>query len=102
MQALQNQLADLRRRTAADSAVSFRHLGPRVEQILLLAEEQADAIRAGAVDDIDRQRAEAHRIQDDAREKANQAIRDFELALAARRKEEEQAASGSGRPSMPS
>src|SRR5690242_8992912 len=89
---VQNQMADLRRHTAADASVSFRHLGPRVEQILALAEEQAEAIRAGAVDGVERERAEAHRILDEARERANQAIRDFELALDSRRKEEEKAA----------
>src|SRR5262249_7192642 len=48
---LQMHLATLRRRTAADATVSFRHLGPRVEQILTLAEEQAEAIRASAIQD---------------------------------------------------
>src|SRR3954452_20476856 len=89
---LHRQMSDLRRHTAADAAVSFRHLGPRVEQILSLAEEQAEAIRNGAVADIERQRAEAHRLQEEAREKANRAVRDFELALDSRRREEEQAA----------
>src|SRR3954447_13580275 len=89
---LHRQMSDLRRHTAADAAVSFRHLGPRVEQILSLAEEQAEAIRDGAVADIERQRAEARRLQDEAREQANRAVRDFELALDSRRREEEQAA----------
>src|SRR5688572_27448383 len=92
VQAIENELADLRRRTAHNAAVSFRHLGPRVEQILSLAEEQADAIRAGATHDIEGRRIEAERILDDARERANQAVRDFELALAARRGEEDAAA----------
>src|SRR3954465_10508154 len=46
---VQRQMAALRRQTAADGTVTFRHLGPRVEQILGLAEEQAEVIRAGAV-----------------------------------------------------
>jgi len=91
-QGLEHELTDLRRRTAAGAGVSYRHLGPRVEQILALAEEQADAIRAGATHDIEGNRAEAERILNDARERANQAIRDFELALAARRHEEDEAA----------
>src|SRR5262245_19442469 len=57
---LQNQMAQLRHHTAADASVSFRHLGPRVEQILALAEEQAEAIRAGAAGGVERERAEAH------------------------------------------
>src|SRR4029453_14320821 len=52
---VQNQMAELRRHTATDATVSFRHLGPRVEQILALAEEQAEAIRAGAVDGVERE-----------------------------------------------
>src|SRR5262249_11451250 len=54
---VQNRMAELRRQTAADAAVTFRHLGPRVEQILALAEEQAEAIRASAVDQAERERA---------------------------------------------
>src|SRR6185437_7630940 len=82
----QSQLLQLRRQTATDASISFRHLGPRVEQILALAEEQAEAIRHGAVDHVERERAEAHRVLEEARERANQAIRDFELALDGRRK----------------
>src|SRR5262249_60476466 len=59
---VQNQMAELRRQTATDATVTFRHLGPRVEQILALAEEQAEAIRASAVDQAERERAEAHRV----------------------------------------
>src|SRR5690242_2414754 len=89
---VQKQMAEFRRQTAMDTAVTFRHLGPRVEHILALAEEQAEAIRNGAVEHVERERAEAHRVLEEARERANQAIRDFELALDSRRKEEEQAA----------
>src|SRR5436189_127560 len=55
---LQQEMTQLRHQTAADASVSFRHLGPRVEQILTLAEEQAEAIRASAVQEIAGQRAE--------------------------------------------
>ena len=51
-----------RREPETIETVRFRHLGPRVEQILALAEDQADAIRASATDDIDARRAEADRI----------------------------------------
>jgi cell division septum initiation protein DivIVA len=42
------ELSTLRRRPAADDTVSFRHLGPRVEQILTEAHAEAEAIRQGA------------------------------------------------------
>src|SRR3954453_13552490 len=41
---LQQEAAQARRQTGVGTEVSFRHLGPRVEQILALAEEQAEAI----------------------------------------------------------
>ena len=44
------ELSTLRRRPAADDAVSFRHLGPRVEQILTEAHAEAEAIRHAAND----------------------------------------------------
>ena len=91
LQQLQQEMHDLRRHTAANAMVSFRHLGPRVEQILTLAEEQAEAIRAGAAHEIAAQRTEAERMLAEARAQAHQATSDFEIALAARRHEEEQA-----------
>ncbi len=44
------ELSTLRRRPSVDDAVSFRHLGPRVEQILAEAHAEADAIRQAAND----------------------------------------------------
>src|SRR4051794_34574864 len=96
VQALQHELTEARRRGShspgVPSQVSFRHLGPRVEQILAMAEEQADQIRADAVSGIETDRAEAAKLLADARDQHSQAIRDFEAVLAARRAEEEQAA----------
>jgi cell division septum initiation protein DivIVA len=73
LQQLRVELANMRHRTGTAGRLSFRHLGPRVEQILALAEEQAEAIRA------------------EAREHAAHATHDFETTLTARRDEEEQA-----------
>ncbi|HKT03211.1 MAG TPA: Laminin subunit beta-1, partial [Rugosimonospora sp.] len=89
---LQLEIAEVRRRgNTRIEEVSFRHLGPRVEHILTLAEEQAEAIRHNAVNDIHAQREEAERLLADARGQHASAIRDFEAALAARRAEEERA-----------
>jgi cell division septum initiation protein DivIVA len=44
------ELLTLRRRPSVDDAVSFRHLGPRVEQILVEAHAEADAIRRSATE----------------------------------------------------
>src|SRR5262245_1041508 len=85
---LQLELTNLRHRAATTGPVSFRHLGARVEQIMTLAEEQAEAIRAGALQDIAERHNEAQRILDEARAKAASAAQDFEIALAARRAEE--------------
>src|SRR5262245_58808251 len=43
---LHAELDAARRFVASGDTVSYRHLGPRVEQILALAEEQADDLRA--------------------------------------------------------
>ena len=56
------ELAQLRRRPSVDDEVSFRHLGPRVEQILAEAHAEAEAIRQAAREHTTREResAEAH------------------------------------------
>src|SRR5947207_7925510 len=75
VQRLQAELIDIRHRTGVSAdAVSFRHLGPRVEQILALAEEQAEQIKAGALQDIADQRAEASRLLTGAHEQAAAAM----------------------------
>lgn len=86
---LREELGRLHQRPAALDRVSFRHLGPYVEQLLTVAEEQAHAIRAGAAQEIEEKRRELDRLLTEAREKTEQASRDFELALAARRAEAE-------------
>src|SRR3954471_11893555 len=42
---LQHEASQARRQTSVGPGVSSRHLGPRVEQILALAEDQAEAIK---------------------------------------------------------
>src|SRR3954452_9307588 len=90
---LQQELAVARSATAAPvpANVSFRHLGSRVEQILALAEDQAEAIKADAAQGIAAQRAEVEQLLEKTRAEASAATRDFEIALAARRAEEEAA-----------
>jgi cell division septum initiation protein DivIVA len=60
---VQMELLEVRRQPRIDGKITFRHLGPRAEQILLLAEEQAQAIKAEAVAEADaeRERLEADR-----------------------------------------
>src|SRR5262245_18299226 len=67
MQGLQMEIAELRRHAVTGGHISFRHLGPRVEQILALAEDQAEAIRAGAVQEIAHRRSEAEQLLREAR-----------------------------------
>src|SRR3954468_8127 len=61
VQELQMELTSVRRHGFHGGQVTFHHLGPKVEQILLLAEEQAEDIRAGAVGEIAALRSEAER-----------------------------------------
>ncbi|NUT35341.1 MAG: hypothetical protein HOV79_19990, partial [Hamadaea sp.] len=91
VQLLQDDLAETRRRSQLPAKTSFKHLGPRVEQILALAEEQAEAIIHDAHRQAADDRREAERQLADARDRAAAAIRDFETALSARRSDEQRA-----------
>src|SRR5215475_2328563 len=51
-----SELVELRRRPGPNDKLNFRHLGPRVEQILAEAERQADAVRAAAADGVSQER----------------------------------------------
>ena len=85
------ELVELRRRPGPNDKLNFRHLGPRVEQILAEAERQADAVRAAAADGVAQER---ERLQADlarAREAHEKAVRDFEDSVHIRRAEEEKA-----------
>ena len=88
---LQQDVTQARRDSGIGGEVSFRHLGPRVELILATAEEQAEAIKASATDDIAGRLAEAERIRAEAEAHAQIGIRDFVITLAARRAEEARA-----------
>src|SRR5918911_5389294 len=68
---LQQEAAQARRQPGLGPDVSFRHLGPRVEQILALAEEQAEAIRASARNEIATLRAQAEQMLAEASERNN-------------------------------
>ena len=50
---LQYDLATVRSQLGVVDKVSFRHLGPAVERILAMAEEQADEIRNTAADEAE-------------------------------------------------
>src|SRR3954471_16544095 len=47
---LQQEAATTRRQGPVGTEVSFRHLGPIVEQIMVLAEQQAEQIKSSATD----------------------------------------------------
>jgi cell division septum initiation protein DivIVA len=83
------ELVDLRRRPRVDDKISFKHLGPRVEQILAEAEREADAVRTAAANSLSEERAavagERVRISDDF----NRMVREYELGQQNRRAEEE-------------
>src|SRR4051812_32366798 len=59
VEVLQRDLAQVRKQAGVVDRASFRHLGPRVEQILTMAEEQADDILAAANEEIEARRAAA-------------------------------------------
>lgn len=84
LQQLQAELTELRQRPAKVDRASFRDLGPMVDQILALAEKQAEAITEAATQQADELRAEAERVLAEAREQAVQASRELEAELAAR------------------
>ncbi|HZD98245.1 MAG TPA: hypothetical protein VE132_08805 [Micromonosporaceae bacterium] len=88
---LRAEAAETRGRSPVTEATSFRHLGHRVEQILGLAEDQAAAIVRGAHQSVHDIRAEAERLLAEAQAERSNAMRDFEVALAARRGEEDEA-----------
>ena len=67
------ELVDLRRRPSVDAKLSFRHLGPRIEQILAEAEQQADAVRAAAAESLT---AERKTLRGRARQGARSARQD--------------------------
>jgi cell division septum initiation protein DivIVA len=89
---LRAEAAETRGRSPITEATSFRHLGHRVEQILGLAEDQAASIVRGAHQSVRDIRVEAERLLAEAQAERSNAVRDFEVALAARRGEEDESA----------
>jgi hypothetical protein len=77
---------ELRKCTCADD--NSKAVGGRIQRIIELAEEEAGALRAQAQQDLDGARAAGEAMLADARRHAEEAMRDFQSALTARRAEE--------------
>jgi peptidoglycan DL-endopeptidase RipA len=89
LQHVQAELTDLHQRPPQVDRASFRDLGPMVDQILALAEKQAEAISGGAAQRAAELRGDAEKSLADAREQATGMLRDLEAELSARRTEAE-------------
>jgi chromosome segregation ATPase len=70
MQRLEAELTELRQRPTRVDRASFRHLGPMVDQILALAEKQAEAITNAAMQAAAEHRAQAEKVVAAATEQA--------------------------------
>jgi uncharacterized phage infection (PIP) family protein YhgE len=80
---------ELRQCTCGDE--SSKAVGGRIQQMIELAEQEADALRKQAADELEGARIAAEAMLADARKHAEDAIRDFQTALAQRRSEEARA-----------
>ncbi|WP_327006389.1 DivIVA domain-containing protein [Dactylosporangium sp. NBC_01737] len=80
---------DLRQCTCGDE--SSKAVGGRIQQMIELAEQEADELRRQAAGELDGARIAAEAMLADARKHAEDAIRDFQTALAQRRSEEARA-----------
>lgn len=65
------ELTELRQRPPQVDRASFRHLGPMVDQILALAEKQAEAIVSTTAQRAAQHQAEAEKVLADARDEAD-------------------------------
>jgi cell division septum initiation protein DivIVA len=83
------ELAVLRRRPSVDDAVAFRHLGPRVEQILAEAHAEADEIRAAASRSAEELRTSSAEQLQAVRAEHDRAVAEFEQRRSWLREEEE-------------
>ncbi|MDQ6875754.1 MAG: DivIVA domain-containing protein [Actinomycetota bacterium] len=88
--ALEQQLSEARRKLTEGERPTYASLGARVEQMLRLAEEEAEQIRHAAVAHTNGARAQAETLFEQAQLRAAQAERDFEEALAERRRQAEE------------
>ena len=91
IQQLQAQIQELRRRSAAGDKASYRHLGVRIEHMLTLAEEQAEEIKANAQAQTQHLHHHADNRLREAEAQIEQARKDFETTLKARRAAAEKA-----------
>ncbi len=82
---------ELQNCTCSEDQSTSRMLGGRIEQILRLAEEEAAELRRQSQLALERARDEADAIVAEARKHAEEAMRDFQSALAQRRSEEARA-----------
>src|SRR4030088_1551198 len=89
---LQQELTVARRAARPGDSAAYRHLGPKVEQILALAEDQAAEIRERVERELAGREGGLHRLRVELDARAHDATRNFEGHLAARKAEEEQAA----------
>src|SRR5689334_15396493 len=92
LQQVQHDLSNARRGIAPAETAAYRHLGPKVEQILALAEDQAVELRERVEREIADREVALDRRKTELDSLAQDAARNFEVALAGRRMEEEKAA----------
>jgi cell division septum initiation protein DivIVA len=83
------ELVELRRQPKVDDKISFRHLGPRVEQILAEAEREAEAIRKAAAESLAEERAAVVAERMKITDEFNRMVREYEESQQARRAQEE-------------
>src|SRR5690606_7380553 len=83
------ELVELRRQPKLDDKISFRHLGPRVEQILAEAEREAEAVRAAAAESLAEERAAVAAERAKITDEFNRMGREYEASQQARRAEAE-------------
>ena len=85
---VQMELLELRRQPTGIDKISFRHLGPRAEQILALAEEQAEAIREQARADVESDQKEIKRLLGETHRRHDRVLEDGLAELETRRDEQ--------------
>ena len=83
------EIAVLRRRPTVDDEVAFKHLGPRVEQILVDAHAEAEEVVAAATRSADELRARNQEQLDAIRAEYEQAVATYEEHRRWLREEEE-------------
>lgn len=87
---LQAEIESSRQELLESARPTYAGLGDRVAQLLRLAEEEAEQLRAEALRDVSHIRDNADELLAEAEQRAAMAERDFESALAARRQQAEQ------------